>query len=185
MKSNHLLKLALLVAGLPLAALAQTTASDVTMAQYGPHGGDKEITIGGNGSTNRALNNSAGGGTASFGYYFDNAWEGVIRQSLSYSNPQGRNGNTWNGETVGAIDFHLIQQGPVRPFVGANLGWVYGSPRNTAAAGLETGVKFYVLPRTFIFAMVDYDWFFRHDKAIASRITTGIYNWSVGMGFNF
>jgi hypothetical protein len=194
MKITTIQKIALLAAALPLAAMAQTTAitttttpdSNLPASEWGPHTGSSEFTLGGNGSTNRNLDNSIGGATASYGYYFNNAWEGVIRQSLSYSNPQGTGGNTWTGETDGALDYQLIQQGPIRPFVGPNLGWIYGNHgRDTAAAGAEVGVKFYVMPRTFIYAMADYDWLFRHDKAILARSNTGIWNWSVGMGFNF
>ena len=193
MKVINLLQIAVFGAILPLAAVAQTTPVPTTTApdnnipasQWGPQAGSSEFTIGGSGSTNRNLNNSIGGGAASYGYYFSSAWEGVIRQQLDYSHPQGST-DTWNGETDGALDFHLIDTGAVRPFVGANLGWLYGNhSRDTAGAGLEGGAKFYVLPRTFIYAMADYGWLFRHDKAVASRINTGIWTWSVGMGFNF
>ncbi len=192
MKINIIRKIALLAAAFPLAALAQTTTTTTTMAadtpasQWGPHTGDHEFTLGGNGSTNKNLDNSIGGATASYGYYFTNAWEGVIRQALSYSNPQGNGGNTWTGETAGALDYHLIDHGAVRPFVGASLGWLYGNHgRDTAAAGLEGGAKFYVMPRTFIYAMADYNWLFRHDRAVAHNFNNGVWNWSVGMGFNF
>jgi hypothetical protein len=190
MKPTKLLSTCLIIAALPLAAWAQTTTDNVSMAAspstYGPHTGSQEFTIGSNGSSNRDLNNSNGGVAASYGYYFTNHWEGLIRQTGSYSNPQGSNGNVWNGGTSLALDYDVIGAGALRPFVGANVGWDYGSNvRSTAAAGLEGGAKFYVMPRTFIFAMADYGWFFRHDKAIASRISTGLWNWSVGVGFNF
>ena len=194
MKAIKLLNIALFGAALPFAALAQTTTITTTTApdntlpvsQWGPHAGSSEFTIGGNGSTNTRFNNSIGGITASYGYFFDNAWEGVIHQSVSYSNPQGSGGNTWTGETLGALDFNFITSGPIRPFVGPNLGWLYGNHgRDTAAAGGEAGAKFYVMPRTFIYAMANYDWLFRHDKAIFARSNTGVWDWSVGVGFNF
>jgi hypothetical protein len=188
MKLTRLIPACCWLAALPLAALAQTTTDNlgIPASQWGPHLGSQEITIGANGSTNRALNSSGGGGAASYGYYVTNHWEVLLRQSASYSNPQGRGGNVWNGETSGALDFDLAGQGAVRPFVGANLGWNYGSNvSNTGSAGLEGGFKFYVAPRTFILPMVNYGWFFRHDRAVASRITTGIWTWTLGMGFNF
>ena len=183
MKLNLLLKSSLLLLALPLAARAQTTPPSV---DFGPHAGSQEITIGGNGSSNRDLNSSNGGAAGSYGYYFSNTFEGVLRQTVSYSNPKGPNGNVWNGESTVAGDWLLDSSGALRPFVGANLGWVYGSNvRSSAAAGLETGLRFYVAPRTFIYAMADYGWLFSHDNAIAARFTTGLWNWGLGMGFNF
>jgi hypothetical protein len=193
MKLNLSLKAAGMLLALPLAALAQTTTQGLVTApvepspsQWGPHAGSQEITIGGNGSSNQDLNSSNGGIAASYGYYYTANFEAVIRQTLSYSNPKGPNGDVWNGETSLAGDYLLVDQGQFRPFVGANLGYVYGSNvRSSFDAGLEAGAKFYVSPRTFIYAMADYGWLFRHDKAIAARFSTGIWNWGIGMGFNF
>ena len=188
MKLNHLLRKSnILLLALPAAALAQTPPNAaINPSDYGPHAGSEEFTLGGDGTTNRDLNNSIGSAAASFGYYFTNSFEGVVRQSAGYTNPAGSDGNVWNGETSIAGDLHLVDQGPIRPFIGANLGYVYGSNiRNSMAAGLEGGAKFYVMPRTFIFAMANYGWLFRHDKAIAARFDTGLWNWGVGIGFNF
>jgi hypothetical protein len=183
MKLNLLLPTSVLLLALPLAASAQTTPPSV---DFGPHAGSQEITIGGNGSSNRNLNSSNGGGAVSYGYYNASSFETILRQTISYSNPKGPNGNVWNGETSIAGDWLPVTSGALRPFVGANLGWVYGSDvRSSAAAGLETGLKYYVAPRTFLYAMADYGWLFRHDKAIAARFTTGLWNWGIGMGFNF
>jgi len=188
MKLHQIIPACCWLAALPLAALAQTTTDNVAIAtnQWGPHMGSKEITIGASGSSNRDLDSSAGGGAASYGYYLTNNWEVSVRQTANYSNPKGTGGNFWNGETSGALDYDLAGQGALRPFVGANLGWVYGrGVTNSGAAGLEAGLKFYVAPRTFIMPLVNYGWAFRHDKAIASRFSTGIWNWTLGMGFNF
>jgi hypothetical protein len=202
MPRASLLPSLVLLAALPLAAGAQTTGTaaapdaasggstpasvTATAVTYGPRAGDHEFTLGGNGASNRSLDSSLGGATASLGTYFTDAGEGLIRQSLSYSNPSGNGGNAWNGQTSLAYDQHLITVGPLRPFLGVNLGYTYGNTvRHTWDAGLEGGAKYYVLPRTFLYGMVDYGWFFRHDKAIASRFDTGEWTWSLGMGFDF
>jgi hypothetical protein len=187
MKLNHLLRHSYLLLALPSAALAQTPPNAaINPSDYGPHAGSEEFTLGGNGTTNRDLDNSSGSVAAGFGYYFTNNFEGVVRQTAGYTNPAGTSGNVWNGETSVAGDFHFIGQGPIRPFVGANLGYVYGSNiRDSGAAGLEGGAKFYVTPRSFIYAMANYGWLFRHDEAIAARFSTGLWNWGVGVGFNF
>ena len=144
-----------------------------------------EFTLGGNGASNRHFDNSLGGLNVSAGYYLREAAEIVLRQSVNYSNPN--NGNAaWNGSTRIAFDQHILPRGAVRPFVGVNLGGIYGEGvRDTGAAGLEAGAKFYVMPRTFIYALVEYDWFFRKARDLSDRFDTGEYNWSVGVGFHF
>jgi hypothetical protein len=67
-----------------------------------------------------------------------------------------------------------------------NIGGVYGDAvRETFAAGLEAGAKFYVQPRTFIYAMAEYGWFFRRARSLDDRFDDGQFNWTVGVGFNF
>jgi hypothetical protein len=188
MKLNRIIQACCCLAALPLAAMAQTTVENVSppSSDWGPHMGSREFTIGANGSSNRSLDSSGGGGAASLGYYLSNHWEVVLRQTANYSNPAGHGGNVWTGETAGALDFDLAGQGALRPFVGANVGWNYGSHvSDSGAAGLEAGLKFYIAPRTFIVPMANYGWLFHHGRAIASRFSTGIWNWSLGMGFNF
>jgi hypothetical protein len=178
-----------LCAGLVLAvaanqALAQTTVSapgDLTVRTVG----EREFTLGGAGATNKEFDDSFGGVNFSYGWYSSETQEWVLRQSINYSNPS-IGGQRWNGSTRVAFDQHLAAHGAVRPFVGVNFGGVYGdSVRDTFAAGLETGAKFYVQSRTFIYALVEYSWFFRHGRDVDDTFDQGQFNWSVGVGFNF
>ena len=62
-------------------------------------------------------------------------------------------------------------RGPLRPFVGVNVGGVYGDRvSDTFAAGLEAGAKFYVQPRTFVYAMVEYGWFFEDSDDVDDKL---------------
>lgn len=165
---------------LPLAAAAQTTVVDPTR-----RAGEREFTIGGSGASNRDFDNSFGGGNFSFGTYINETAMWTIRQSINYANPEV-GGKQWNGATRLAFDQHLAARGALRPFVGVNVGGVYGDAvRDTWAAGLEAGGKFYVQPRTFIYAIVEYGWFFRHAEGIDESFDDGQFNWGVGIGFNF
>ena len=152
MKTSHLLWSVLLASALPLFTPAQTTA-DVSYAStdpalFGPHRGSFEITLGGNGISDKDADDTAGGLSGSFGYYLNDALEAVARQSLNYSNPDV-GGAAWNGSTFLALDQHFLARGAFRPFAGVNLGRIYGdSVSDTWAAGLEAGVKFYVQPTT-------------------------------------
>lgn len=163
----------------------QRTSGAVDFSEFGARKGDHEFMIGGSGATNKDLDDSLGGVSFAYGVYFTDTLEGVVRQTINYSNPNDA-GQSWNGATRLAIDQHLTQRGAVRPFIGANFGRIYGDAvRDTWAAGLEAGIKYYVQPRTFILAMVEYGWFFQHSDGIDNRFDDGQWNWNVGVGFNF
>ncbi|MEN9840463.1 MAG: hypothetical protein RL376_263, partial [Verrucomicrobiota bacterium] len=73
----------------------------------------------------------------------------------------------------------------LRPFVGVNFGGLYGDTTNdTWAAGLEGGVKFYVQPTTFLFALVNYAWTFDNGNKATDNFNDGAFLWSVGVGFS-
>jgi outer membrane protein W len=169
----------LLAAAVPAVATAQTTVPSF------PRAGEREVTIGGSGASNRHFNDSYGGLTFSYGWYATETAAWVIRQSINYSNPS-MGSTTWGGATRVAYDYHLAANGPMRPFVGANFGGVYGDAvRDTWAAGLEGGVKYYVAPRTFIQGIVEYGWFFRRARAIDNTFSSGQFNYGIGLGYNF
>lgn len=135
--------------------------------------------------TNKDFDASFGGVAFSYGQYLNQTLLVGLRQSVNYSNPDV-GGTQWNGSTRVFIDHHFATRGNWRPFVGANFGGVYGdSVRDTWAAGIEGGVKFYVQERTFIAATVEYGWLFEHAEGINNRFDDGQLNWSIGVGFNF
>jgi hypothetical protein len=174
----------LLLGALTTGALAQTTVATVgdPTARVA---GEREFTLGGSGASNKDFDESFGGVNFSYGWYLNPTQAVVVRQSINYSNPSNA-GQSWNGATRIAFDQHLTARGALRPFVGVNVGGVYGdSVRDTFAAGLEAGAKFYVQPRTFIYALAEYGWFFRRARSLDDRFNEGQFNWGVGVGFNF
>jgi hypothetical protein len=182
----------LLVSFASVLALSTATTASAQTSVTAPTGdytirttGEHEFTLGGNGAVNKDFDESLGGVNFSYGWYLNPTQELVLRQSINYSNPSN-GGQKWNGATRFAFDQHLTAYGRIRPFVGANIGGVYGdSVRDTFAAGLEVGGKFYVQPRTFVLAMVEYNWFFRRARNLDDRFSDGAFNWTVGLGFNF
>jgi hypothetical protein len=178
--------LALLLAAGSTGAWAQGTSNTNWTL---PTAGTREFTLGGSGASNSDLNDSFGGANFSFGQYFNETSAWAIRQSINYSNPSSPGSRqAWNGATRFAFDFHFPTRAALRPFVGANIGGVYGDAvRDTWAAGAEAGLKMYVQSRTFVYAMADYGWFFRHAREAndRDRFRNGQFNWSVGLGFNF
>ncbi|MEO6245989.1 MAG: hypothetical protein ABIQ12_11210 [Opitutaceae bacterium] len=175
-----------------------------------PTAGTREFTLGASGATDRRISGSNGGASGSFGWYFDAENEIVLRQSVNFSTGGETLTTTtptaggavgtgigvvtttrssrreWSAATRLAFDHHFATHGIFRPFLGANFGAVYGrSVRDTLAAGLEAGGKFYVQPRTFILTMVEYGWFFNRARNIDNRFRDGQFTWSAGVGFNF
>jgi len=181
------LSAALVVATATIASAQTTVVSSTT-----PPGdiaarqkGDREFTLGGNGSVNQDFDSSFGGVNFSVGQYTSPQQEVVFRQTINYSNPDNAK-QQWSGSTRLAFDHHFVTQSTFRPFIGANLGGTYGqNVRDTWTGGLEAGGKFYVQPRTFMFLLIDYSWFFRHANDIDTAFSDGQYSWSVGLGFNF
>lgn len=166
-------------------ASAQTTVSspsgDITVRRSG----EREFTIGGAGASNKEFDDSLGSVSFAYGWYTSETQEWVLRQSISYANPNN-GGQAWNGSTRIAFDQHLTARGALRPFVGVNVGGVYGDRvRETFAAGLEAGAKFYVQPRTFIYAIAEYGWFFRRARSVDNSFSDGQFIYGVGVGFNF
>jgi hypothetical protein len=147
--------------------------------------GEHEFTLGGSGAVNTSFDDSFGGLNFSYGWYASPTTLLTLRQSINYSNSDTEDAQ-YSGSTRLAYDWHFGDRGPMRPYIGVNIGGVYGERvRDTFAAGLETGVKYYVQPRTFVYFHLEYDWYFRQGTNIDDTFDDGQLNWSVGVGFNF
>jgi len=76
--------------------------------------------------------------------------------------------------------------GQIQPFIGGNIGYVYGETVNdTWEAAPEAGVKFYVTNTTFIYLLVEYQFFFDHGSDASSAFSDGQFLYSAGIGFRF
>lgn len=161
-----------------------TTTTRTTADTFGPVAGNWEFTIGGSGGSNNDIDNSAGGLNLALGYYLADTLSLSVRQSANYSNGSASDAE-FDGSTFIALDQHFGTS-RLRPFVGVNIGGFYGDNTNdTWAAGLETGLKLYVKPQTFVFALVNYAWTFNDSDTATDNFDDGAFVWSVGVGFNF
>jgi hypothetical protein len=182
MKASSL-KNCFLFAAFPALLWAQPGPS--TSQELRPIQGVRELTFGGNGGSNRRLDDSFGGFSASYGMFFNNEWQGVVRQTLNYRNPSA-GGTTWNGSTRLAADYHVTTMGMTMPFFGASFGRIYGSSlRDTWSAGLEAGAKHYLQRKVFVFGMAEYNWLFRRAREVERNFGSGQIIFSTGIGFNF
>lgn len=149
-----------------------------------PAQGAKEFTISGEGASDQDFDNSGFNMTASYGHYLSPASAIGVRQSARVTDSEGSD-SKWSGSTSFFYDYHFGEQ-KLRPFVGVSLGYSYGeSVEETFVAGPEIGLKYYVLPSTFIVGHIDYQFSFESADDADSRYDDGAYAYGVGIGFNF
>lgn len=145
--------------------------------------GDKEITLSGSASNGPDFDGVFIGANGSLGYFVTDQLELGVRQSLTYTDVGVD--SALNGSTRVFADFHFDLEA-WQPFVGGNFGYVYGDAVNdTFEAAPEAGVKFFVNSTTFIFAMVEYQFFFDQAEDADDAFEDGQFLYSLGIGFRF
>ena len=140
-----------------------------------------ELTLGGSGGNDKDFNDGNVNIDVSVGYYFTDQLELSVRQNIGYN-------DDWSAATRLALDYHFSfgQDQPVVPFVGIELGYLYGDDTgDTWAAGPEAGLKFYVNDTTFIFGQVAYQFFFEDSDDADDAFEDGSFVYSLGIGFRF
>jgi hypothetical protein len=178
---HKLVAAALVVSMLPAAAMAQAEMEQSGSA-FGPDGGDWEITFGGGGNTSQDIDVTDVNVNGSVGYFFTEAWEVSVRQSVIFSDVGE---SDLLGATRVALDYHFDLD-RFRPFVGVNAGGAYGdSVNDTGLAGLEAGLKFYAREKTFLFGRGEYQWSFDSAGDADDRFDDGSFVYTFGIGFNF
>lgn len=170
-----------ILGALPLAVAAQSP-------DFGPQEGEREFSLSGTGSSDRDFNSSNIGLTGDLGWYLRDNLVAGIRQSLNYADIEGEGvtDDFWNGSTRGYLNHHFLED-RTRPFVGASLGGIYGDGvKDSAFAGLETGVKYYVRSKTFILGRVEYQFLFSDSDEVTDAFQDdGIWAYTVGLGYHF
>ncbi len=153
----------------------------VSFAQ-GFDAGDWELTFGANGVNDKDFSAVSLGGNASIGYFFTDALELSLRQGVNFSDVGESN---LNASTRVALDWHF-DLGQWQPFVGANIGYVYGDGiDDTFAAAPEVGVKYFVNNTTFIYVLAEYQFFFESGDDADDSFDDGQFVYTAGIGFRF
>ncbi len=114
---------------LALVASVLLTAPLVSFAAPGdgPVKGDKSFTVSGSGTSDNDFDNTAYGVSGELGYFLTDKWQAGLRQSVNGVD-QDQGGNSWAGSTRGFIMYNFLD-GNYRPYLGANLGGIYGEIR--------------------------------------------------------
>lgn len=176
--SSNTSKISAVLAALVLALLG-------TSAWAGPQAGDRVLTLSGTGGSDNDFDNSNFGISGELGYFLSDSLEAGIRQSVNASIVDNAD-NVWAGSTRGFADWHFGGPNPLQPFVGVNLGGIYGdSVKETWAAGPEIGMKYYVKDKTFIQLAAEYQFFFQSASDVNDQFDDGAFFYTLGIGYNF
>lgn len=164
------------------------TAASAQSLDYGPEQGEREFSISGTGSTDRNFNSGTFGVTGDLGWYVQDHLVAGVRQSINYTNIEDENilNDFWNGSTRGYVNHQFLDE-RARPFIGASLGALYGDGvKDSAFAGLETGIKYYVLAKTYFLARAEYQFLFSSTSDASDAFQDdGAWAYTVGLGYNF
>ena len=160
--------------------VAQNTNTNSSYDSFsGPQKGTREVTLNGSGASGSGLTNNSFGITGSYGWYQSKALMFSVRQSINWADSDEASSTT-NGSTRVAVDYHFNTNGRLRPFIGANTGYIYGDGvKDSWEVGPEVGIKYYVNNTTFLLAQTEYQFQSRDDFSRGSWVHT------VGLGFNF
>lgn len=113
------------------------------------------------------------------------ALEVLARQPLEFVGPATASESKLGLVARLALDQEL-SAGAFRPFVGVNVGRLYGElAREDWAAGIAAGARYFVQPRTFVRASAEYGWMFSHARGFNDRLAEGSWTWSMGLGITF
>lgn len=170
-----------LLGALPMVVSAQTS-------EFGPQEGDRELSLSGTGSSDRNFDSGSFGVTGDLGWYLRDDTVAGVRQSINYASIEGENitDDFWNGSTRGYLNYQFLED-RVRPFIGGSLGGIYGDGvKDSAFAGVETGVKYYVQTNTYFLARAEYQFFFSSTSDATDAFQDdGAWAYTVGLGYNF
>jgi len=143
-----------------------------------------ELVLSGVGNNDEDFEVGGGQVNVGVGYYITDALQIGLRQNLSLFDP-GPGSDFWDGATRVAVDFHF-GHATVVPFVGVNLGWVYGDTVDeTMAGGGQVGLKFYPADNAFLHVTAEYLALFDENDAIGEALEDGQFLYSLGIGLRF
>lgn len=165
-------------------AVSSTAAQAQGLTLWGAEKGNWEFTLGGGGTSSPGFSVNAGSFNASIGYYLTHHIELGVRQSFSFA--MGDDDSTSSGATRAAADYHFLlgEKSQFRPYLGVSIGGIYGDGvSKSLTAGLEGGVKYYVLAKTFLYGHMEYQWSL--DGGGSDHFDQGAWLYMVGVGFNF
>ena len=146
--------------------------------------GPWEFTLAGTGFSDKDFDTTQLGVDLGLGFFLGPIEIGG-RQTINWADTDVD--DVLSGSTRGFVDLQF-DIGPVSPFIGVMLGYVYGDlVKDQFIAGPEAGIKIHVGDDqdTFIFARVEYQFFFEDEDDADSAFEDGQFVYTIGVGFRF
>lgn len=147
--------------------------------------GPFEFTLAGTGSSDKDFDSTSLGVDLGLGMFLG-PFEIGARQTVNYTSAELVS-DFWSGSTRVFLDLQ-IDIGPVSPFIGGNIGYIYGDlVDDQFIAGPEAGIKIHVGDDkdTFIYGRVEYQFFFEDSDDAADAFEDGQFVYTIGVGFRF
>jgi hypothetical protein len=168
---------------IPALAIAILPAASAHAQKYLDQG-TWELTLSGQGQSNQDVNAGTAGLGASVGYFVLDQLELLGRQTVSYSDFNA--GTSVLASSAVAVDYHFDLD-RFQPFIGAAVGYNYGDSDvdETFFGGPEAGLKYFVKDDTFIYGLVQYQFFFESTDDIDNNFDDGSFVYGVGIGFTW
>ena len=144
--------------------------------------GDYELRLSGFGQNDVNFDAFTANMSAQLGYFLTDTFELGVRQDINYTDAGP--GSNLSGGTAVFANFHFGNRGDaLQPFIGANLGYLYGDNVNeTFVAGPEIGLKYFFYEQWFLFAQAEYQFFFDNGDEADESIDDGVFNYRLGLG---
>ncbi|MCA8976226.1 MAG: hypothetical protein KDC98_16005 [Planctomycetes bacterium] len=148
-----------------------------------------EFLLGGSGTSDDRLRAGGAQLAGTLGYFVTDELELAVRQNLSTSKTGADTTQIWDAATRFAIDYHFPLENvypQVTPYVGLNLGYIYGdSVTETMAAGPEIGIKYFVKPDVFLQFGAEYEFNFKSSDRLDRAFQNGAFFYGLGFGICF
>lgn len=144
--------------------------------------GKWEFTLSGTGSSSQDVDSGSFGVSGGLGYFIADQLELGVRQTVAYSDFNA--GTNVVASTSVNLDYHF-DLGQFQPFIGASIGYTYGDVNDSFYGGPEGGIKYFVKPETFIYGLVQYQYFFDQGSGIVNNFDDGSFVYAIGIGFTF
>jgi hypothetical protein len=166
-----------------LVFIAAVAALLPTLAMAQPEAKKWDLNLVGTGTNDKDFEGGAFNIGGSLGYFLSKELEVGLRQDVGMVDVQNDNdGTDWILSTRIFLDYHFDLD-KWQPFIGANIGYIYGDAvEDIFEAAPEAGVKFFVNKTTYIFGMVEYQWFFDDGGDAADNFDDGRFVYSIGIG---
>jgi len=143
-----------------------------------------EFVLFGSGASDQDVSHGSAAIAGSLGYFLGDHFELAVRQDVIFSDTPGAGSNT-HASTRLAGDF-VFGKGTFQPFLGGNIGYVYGDAvKETWEAAPEGGIKLFLREHVFLQLMAEYQFFFQNDDEVNAAFDNGSFVYSLGLGMTF